>query len=106
MCKKGVGTNSINCMQWVHKKCRGLTGSLNVVSFERTKCVEGGGRGGKEMEIDCKGKVKCVGKFCYLGDMIGSGGGAEERLRAIVRCAWAKFQEKSPIRTARGASLR
>ena len=34
-----------------------------------------------------------VDKFCYLGDMIGAGGGAEEASRARVRCAWAKFRE-------------
>ena len=44
-------------------------------------------------------------KFCYLGDMIGSGGGAKKASRARVRCAWTKFQELSPILTTRGASL-
>ena len=43
-------------------------------------------------------------KFCYLGDMIGSEGGAEEASRARVQCAWAKFGELSPILAARGAS--
>ena len=60
----------------------------------------------KEIEIDSEGKVECVSKFCYLGDIIGSGGGAEEASRARVRCAWAKFRELSPILTARGASLK
>ena len=36
--------------------------------------------------------LECVGKFCYLGDMIGSGGGAEEASRARVQCAWGKFR--------------
>ena len=60
----------------------------------------------KEINIDYEGKVECVGRFCYLSDMIGSGGGAEETSRARVRCAWAKFRELSPILTARGASLK
>ena len=42
---------------------------------------------------------------CYLGDMIGAGGGAEEASRARVRCASGKFRELSPILTSRGASL-
>ena len=42
----------------------------------------------------------------YLGDTLGAGGGAEEAARVRVRCAWAKFKELSPIRTARGASNR
>ena len=113
VCKKGVGANSIKCtvcQQWVHKRCSGLSGSLNVVGFECIRCVEGGERGEvekeEELEIDGEGKVECVGKFCYLGDMIGSGGGAEEASRTRVRCAWAKFRELSPILTARGASLK
>ena len=113
VCKAGVGSNSINCTackQWVHKKCSGLTGSLNVVGFECSRCIYGDAREAaearKEMEIDGDGNVECVGKFCYLGDMIGSGGGAEEASRARVRCAWAKFRELSPLLTARGASLK
>ena len=31
--------------------------------------------------------LECVDKFCYLGDMIGSGGGAEEASMMRVRCA-------------------
>jgi hypothetical protein len=113
VCKTGVGANSLNCTgckHWVHKKCSGLTGSLNVVGFVCSRCVHGRARETaevrKEMEIDGGGKVECVGKFCYLGDMIGSGGGAEEASRARVRCAWAKFRELSPLLTARGASLK
>ena len=49
-------------------------------------------------------KLECVPKFCYLGDTLGAGGGADEAVRARVRCAWAKFKELSPILTARGAS--
>ena len=51
-------------------------------------------------------KLECVPKFCYLGDILGAGGGVEEAARARVRCAWAKFKELSPILTARGASYR
>jgi len=58
------------------------------------------------MEIELGGKLEWVDKFCYLGDMIGSGGGAEEASRARVRCAWGKFRELSPILTSRGASLK
>ena len=45
-------------------------------------------------------------KFCYLGDMIGSGGGAEDASSMRVKCAWGKFRELSPILTARRASLK
>ena len=31
--------------------------------------------------VDSGEKLDCVEKFCYLGDMIGAGGGAEEASR-------------------------
>ena len=51
-------------------------------------------------------RLECVGKFCYLGDMVGLGGEAEDASRARVRSAWAKFRELAPILTSRGASLK
>ena len=51
-------------------------------------------------------KIELV-DFCYLGDMIGSGGGVEETSQTRVRCAWAKFRELSQqILTKRGVSLK
>ena len=51
-------------------------------------------------------RIECVNKFCYLGDMIGAGGGAEEAARNRVLYAWGKFNELAPILTSRGASLK
>ena len=39
-------------------------------------------------------KSECVENFCYLGDMIGSGGGSEEAAKGqseMCECAWTKF---------------
>ena len=44
-------------------------------------------------------KLRCVSRFCYLGDTLGANGGVEEAARARVRCAWAKFKELSSILT-------
>ena len=60
----------------------------------------------KEVEVDHVGKLECVSKFCYLGDMIGSSVEAEKASRARVRCAWGKFRERASILTSRGASLK
>ena len=51
-------------------------------------------------------KLACVDKFCYLGDMIGIGGGAEEASWARVRCVWVKFRELAPVLTSLGASMK
>ena len=50
--------------------------------------------------------LECVDKFCYLGDMIGSGGAAEDAPSMRVKCAWGRVRELSPILSARRASLK
>jgi len=47
-----------------------------------------------------------VNKYCYPGDIISSGGGAEDASSMRVECAWGKFRELSPILTARRTSLK
>ena len=81
-----------------------------VVDFQCTNCSQGlvaGSLSDKLCPIKLNGDtLECVDKFCYLGDMIGSGGGAEEASSMRVKCAWGKFMELSPILTARKASLK
>jgi len=60
----------------------------------------------KEIMISLLDKLEYVDKFCYLGDLIGAGGGVEEASRARVRCAWGKFMKLAPVLTSRGASLK
>ena len=78
VCRKGVGVNSIVCTvcrQWVHKRCSGISGSLNAINdFECRICVDGimHGEPRTEMEIENVGKLECVEKFFYFGDMIGA----------------------------------
>ena len=57
-----------------------------------------GGEGG--------GGLECVTTFCYLGDMIGAGGGAGDASRTRVRCAWGKFNELKPVLAEIGTSLK
>ena len=112
VCRKGVGVNSIKCilcMTWTHKKCSDVAGRLqDVVDFHCRKCLDcdtSSQAEKRKIEIGVNEKLECVEQFCYLGDMIGAGGGAEEASRARTRCAWAKFRELAPILTSRGASL-
>lgn len=114
VCKEGVGRNSIlcrTCGKWVHKKCSGIKGKLKNVEFKCAACVAGLQNKNKmsmkrELVLGPDCSVEIVDRFCYLGDMIGAGGGAEEASRARIRCAWAKFRELAPILTSRGLSLR
>jgi hypothetical protein len=112
VCRKGVGSNSIQCSacnSWVHKKCSGILSKLkDGTDFCCKRCVDGvpvRPEVLKEISLEADKKLDCVDRFCYLGDMIGAGGGAGEASRARVRCAWAKFRELAPVLTSRGASL-
>ena len=51
----------------------------------------------KEVVIEPNVESECVPKFCYLGDTLDAGGGAEEAARAR---ASAKFKEISSNLTA------
>ena len=93
VCRKGVGDNSIRCMEclrWVHKRCSGISGKLKSnVDFHCRRCLEG--EHGlfqsvlvKEVVIEPNVKLECVPKFCYLGDTLGAGGGVDEAARARV----------------------
>ena len=52
------------------------------------------GRPVKEVSVG-EHKLEVVAEFCYLGDMLSSGGGCE--LASTVRCrtAWGKFRSSS-----------
>ena len=83
---------------------------LLAVGFQCTNCAQEAAENAVAPE-PCPMQVngdtlECVDKFCYLGDMIGSGGGAEEASMMRVKCAWGNFRELSPILTARRASLK
>ena len=113
VCRKGVGRNSImctKCKKWVHQRCSGVSGRLELVKDFRCKTCESGGSlvqtGEGRVRNFGVGKLEQVNKFCYLGDMIGEGGGAEEASRTRGRCAWGKFTELAPILTRRGVSLK
>ena len=115
VCRKGVGRNSImcsKCRKWIHKKCSKIKGRLRQdpeykcpVCTEENQCEKT-----TEDKVQIKVKadvvVDCVDSFCYLGDVIGARGGAEEASRNRVRNAWMSFSKLGPILTTRGVSLR
>ena len=75
VCRKGVGDNSIlcvECLRWVHKRYSGISGKLKSnVDFHCRRCLEGENSLFqsvllKEVVIEPKVKLECVPKFCYL----------------------------------------
>jgi hypothetical protein len=113
VCRKGVGRNSVvcgSCKKWIHKKCTGVKGRLKAgVNFCCSVCASGGHINvlqEHEVLLDDADSLECVDKFCYLGDMLGCGGGAGDAVRTRVKCAWGKFRELAPFLTLRGMSVR
>ena len=56
--------------------------------------------------MDGDGILEMVQQFCYLGDMIGAGGGSEEAVMCRIRCARVKFNELAALLAKRGLSLK
>ena len=50
--------------------------------------------------------LEVVDKFCYLGDMLDAGGGAESSTVTRVRSGWKKFRELLPLLTTKAISLK
>ena len=50
--------------------------------------------------------LEVVDKFCYLGDMLDVGGGAESSTVTRVRSGWKKFRELLPLLATKAISLK
>ena len=112
VCSKGAGSNSIQCTkckQWVHAQCSRLKGKLAEVkdfvcnscsSPPQDKCEE------EENIVIGNSSYEAVQQFCYLGDMLSTGGGAEASSATRTRCAWKKFRELLPILSSHTFSLK
>ena len=111
VCRKGVGVNSVYCTfcsQWVHKRCSGLKGRLrDVPDFKCSKCIhpQEVSETAKKVRLG-NSDYEVVDQFCYLGDMLSAGGGAEASSVMRVRSGWKKFRELLPLLTSRVFSHR
>ena len=111
VCRSGVGANSISCSQcklWVHKKCSGIKGRLNVtLDYVCPRCLDQvrpiDGRPITQVEVD--GMLLDVeASFCYLGDMLSPGGGCALAIATRCSTTWEKFRKLLPILTSKHVS--
>ena len=103
VCSKGVRSNSIQCTkckQWVHARGSRVKGKLaEVKDFVCNSCSSPPLDTCEEEEniVIGNSSYEAVQQFCYLGDMLSAGGGAEASSVTRTRCAWKKFRELRPI---------
>ena len=102
-CCTGVGSNSIYCKLWVHKKCSGLQRLTPNPDYRCARCMgnarPNNGRPQSEVQVG-PDKLEVVASFCYLGDMLSAGGGCEIMVTTRVKTAWKKFRELLPVLTS------
>ncbi len=89
VCRKGVGAKlvlCVRCKKQIHNRCSGVKGALNDnTGFVCPRCVDGTVektvRKQKQIALGQEEKFEIVERFCHLGDILGSSGGAEEASR-------------------------
>ena len=105
-CPTGVGNNSIycnDCKLWEHKKCSGLQWLIPNPDYRCALCMGNtcpiNGRPQSEVQVG-PDKLEVVASFCYLGDMLSTGGGCEITVTTHVKPARKKFRELLPVLTS------
>ena len=113
VCCSGVSRNSILCSQhmlWVHKTCSGITKQLvEDPNYICPRCKDQSqpidGQTMTEMDED-SAMLDVEASFCYLGDMLCSGGTCDSAIVARCCVAWGKFKKLLPVLTKRHLSPR
>lgn len=109
-CGKGVGVNSILCVEcsrWCHQRCSGLKKVRGVKDFQCPSCKKG-----KKLEEGARdlitrgGRIEEVDEFCYLGNVFDCEAGLERAVRARVAAAWKKWREMASLLTNKSIPLR
>ena len=111
VCGKGVGVNSVVCIQcnlWCHIRCSGLQRVAGTTNFVCPACVRrNSGSIVEDSSFTIDGStVAEVSSFCYLGDMFGPEGGAERTVKMGVAIAWSKWRELSGLLRNRSIPLK
>ena len=104
------------CKKWVHNKVKeGKKDFREYTKKERDtltckKCrfIEKEGSGfmeGECMALNENQSLEAVEKFCYLGDLLSAGGGADTAITTRTSCGWKKFWELALILKNRKVKL-
>ena len=82
----------IQCKLWVHKKCSGIKGRLNLTPdfvcpryFDKVRPIDG--RPITQVEVDGM-PLDVEARFCFLGDMLRAGGGCAIVIATRCSTAW------------------
>lgn len=104
ICKKGVGSSSIQCTKcsmWVHRRCSGEPKPLNKIQSYVCSICSGQKQnelfGNKTFNLKQDVTLEKVTTFSYLGDKIQANGGAQEAVRNRIRTAWTKWREVASL---------
>ena len=104
------GSSSMLMTWWVLKTCSGIIKQL--VKDPNYKCPRCKGESWPidvqtVTEVDVDGTILAVeATFCYLGDMLCSGGGCDSAIAARCCVAWGKFTKLLPVLTSKHLSPR
>ena len=93
---------------WAHKRCSGLKSKLAfAINFKFKACLDPqvSDDDYKAFELDGN-KYEVVNQFCYSGDMISAGDGAEASIIARVRSGWKSFRVLLPLLASQVISLK
>ena len=109
-CGRGVGSNSVLCIEcnrWCHKRCSGLRNLRGVRDFVCPTCVRGVvNDADNDADLPVNGGfLEKVQQFCYLGDVLDCEAGVERAVRARVALAWDRWREISGLLVNRSIDL-
>ena len=87
----------------MHERCSRLSGSLdNVVNLKSRTCLNPPFTNDEDKKVELDNvNYEEVDQFCYLSDMLSTGGGAEARSISRVVSRWKIFRKLSLLLTSR-----
>jgi len=96
----------VECGRWCQKRCSGIKGRLQEWEgqFRCSKCDRSQPEQEMETNLDLGdgSQIEVVDNFCYLGDMLETGGGSNMAVRTRVKAAWKKWREIAGMLTHKG----